>query len=292
VKIPAVRISIEGDNQSGKTTFAFTAPRPLVGFCFDMGFERAILGARWEQFKDFKIASIEYDSKVKASESLWKDNDITVFRLPQPIQLDSVEVKGSKELWNYCNERIALCSRDPFVRSVVVDTMTLARRVKADAFLQQLQEKSRADNKQMRERLQQIEYGTVNDAIRDIYTTFEGVGKNLVATHHLTDERREITETDPRTGATQVKQVLTGNRLLEGLSQTHNYVDVALMFEGSTSLQGNERRFNVDATFRKCGYVPELKGTSLKNPTWDSLMNWMELKLGGRLEFPRAGEAP
>ena len=35
-------LSIEGDEATGKTTLAYSAPLPIVGFAYDMGIERAI----------------------------------------------------------------------------------------------------------------------------------------------------------------------------------------------------------------------------------------------------------
>lgn len=281
IKIKGIRTSLEGENQNGKSAFAYTAPFPIVGFAFDMGIERALFGGRFEFFKDLKIKIVEYEPKVKLDEhkALWRENDITIFKLPQPIQVDNVKVKGMKELWDYFNVRISAAIADDYVRSDVVDTMTLARRVKADAYLQQLQEKSPG-----RERLIQIEYGTINDAVRDLYTSHEGAGKNLIAIHHLTDERKEVPIM--KNGGVEIQQTLTGNRILEGLNNTYNYVDVALRLVGTA----DKMEFHVKAEFKKCGYVPELKGTYMEDPTWDSVMNWMNLKLGGRLEFPVRNE--
>ena len=41
-------LSIEGDEACGKTTLAYSAPLPIVGFAYDMGIERAIKGGKYE----------------------------------------------------------------------------------------------------------------------------------------------------------------------------------------------------------------------------------------------------
>ncbi|KKL26304.1 hypothetical protein LCGC14_2396680, partial [marine sediment metagenome] len=49
-------LSIEGDEACGKTTLAYSAPLPIVGFAYDMGIERAIKGGKYEElFKDLSI---------------------------------------------------------------------------------------------------------------------------------------------------------------------------------------------------------------------------------------------
>ncbi|KKK87943.1 hypothetical protein LCGC14_2748140, partial [marine sediment metagenome] len=42
-------LSIEGDEATGKTTLAYSAPLPIVGFAYDMGIERAIKGGKYEE---------------------------------------------------------------------------------------------------------------------------------------------------------------------------------------------------------------------------------------------------
>lgn len=263
-------LSIEGDESTGKTTLAYTAPPQVVGFSFDMGAERAIYGTKYEEhFADKTIRIVPYSDTPKA---LWQDYDITVYELPPPIQLDAVRVHGAKKLWSYFLTLIAQAIADPNVRSIVVDTMSVARRVKADAYLESLQEEAKSDE-DMRKQLLQIEWGIANSAIRDIYTTCAGVKKNLIAVHHLTEERIDMVGRDGQV----VQGVLTGKRILEGLAQTYRFVDVAIRMEKQSA--------SLTAEFRKCGYNLSLEGTKLPNPTWSSLTALISDSLGGRLSL-------
>ena len=285
-------LSIEGDEATGKTTLAYSAPLSIVGFAFDMGAKRAMLGGRFnELFNGVDIHYVPYDplqavltSRMEAETGLWLGHDITVFELPPPIQLDSVRVKGYLQLWLYFIAMVAKAFMANEVKTVVVDTMTVARRVKADAYLETLQNAAFDSNGRriivqgkempMRERLLQIEYGNPNDAIRDVYTTGAGVGKNLVAVHHLTDERAQR----PKQSG-EMEQVLTGKRVLEGLGNTHRFVDVAVLM---TKADGN-----VQGEFLKFGYSLAMEGTKQNNPCWDTIADTVAMSTGDRIQLDR-----
>ena len=291
-------LSIEGDEATGKTTLAYSAPLPIVGFAYDMGIERAIKGGKYDElFKDVSIEVIPYVKGVTylEADAPWKAFDITIFELPSPIQLDSMRLKGFNDLWLYSINLMAAAFSDPRIATIVVDTMTVARRTKANAWLEHLQNAAydpsgnlipdgRGGFLKPREQLIQIEYGKVNDAIRDVYTTGAGVKwsdgrpKNLIAVHHLTDERKDGLDPDGK-----VVQMLTGKRILEGLANTHRFVDVALL----TTKENKE----IKGELRKCGYNLDLEGTMLANPTWDSVATLVSMSLGGRIEIDRRNHA-
>ena len=280
-------LSIEGDEATGKTTLAYSAPLPIVGFAFDMGIERAIKGGKYEElFAGLDILIIPYDkTKTHLDPAPWIGHDITIFELPSPIQLDSMRLRGNTDLWLYSINLMAAAFSDPAIATIVVDTMTVARRAKASSHLENLQLAAyntdgspRSDGQggflRPREQLIQIEYGKINDAIRDIYTTGAGVKKNLIATHHLTDERKEGLDEKG-----QVIQMLTGKKILEGLAQTHRFVDVAIL----TTKENKQ----IKCELKKCGYNLDLEGTLLSNPTWDSIANLITMSLGDRIEIGR-----
>jgi len=265
--------SIEGEEACGKTTLAYTAPLKIVGFAFDMGTERAIYGTQYKElFSELKIQFLPYDATATVVPQ-WSEHDITVYELPQPIQLDTIKVAGCEQLWDYFIQLLVAAINDSSVRTVVLDTATLARRIKADAYLQSLQEK--ATGGQVRERLLQIEYGATNDAIRSIYTSMAGVKKNLVAIHHLTDERKEGIDKNG-----QVIQMLTGNRILEGLTQTYRFFDIAVR---NIKTDGK-----LTTVFQKCGYNLSQEGIPVQNATWDKLSRMIEDSLGGSLKLEKA----
>ncbi|KKK70239.1 hypothetical protein LCGC14_2925970, partial [marine sediment metagenome] len=197
---------------------------------------------------------------------------------------DSVRVKGYITLWTYFIVMVAKALMANQVKTLVVDTMTLARRVKADAYLESLQNAAfdpagkriivQGKELPMRERLLQREYGNPNDAIRDVYTTGAGVDKNLIAVHHLTDEYASRPNSKG-----EIVEVPTGRRVLEGLKNTHRFVDIAvLMTKDGGHIKGK---------FEKFGYKLPMEGTSQDDPTWDSIAALVAMATGDRFQIDR-----
>ncbi len=272
-------LSIEGEEATGKTTLAYSAPLPIVGFAFDMGIERALYGGKYKDlFDGLRINMVPYTGSEAAT--VFDDMDITVFELPAPIQLDTVRIRGCVALWNYFLVRCVKALTDPNIKSVVIDTMTLARRIKINAYLEGLQDECEKQHKDMREQLLQIEYGKPNDAIRDIYNTGAGVKKNLIATHHLTDEYKSA----PTGRDGRIESSPTGKRILEGLTGTYRFVDVVMrMAKADKALTGE---------LIKCGYNLDLEGVKLEGPAWDSIVKLIAMTSDDRIQIERrSGEA-
>lgn len=262
-------LSIEGPEASGKTTLAYTAPLPIVGFSFDISSERALFGSQYNtHFANLGILIETYKKDMKIPDKL-PEEDILVYELPEPVQLDQTKLLGFAEIWKFFIGTLTKAAMDSRVKTIVIDTMTLARRVKADAYLQELQAKN-PDNP--RKQLLQLEYGHPNDSIRGIYTLLGGLKKNLVVIHHETDERTDYIDKD---GTKQ--SMLTGKKILEGLPGTHRYVDVAL----KTGVTKGE----IHSTYLKCGYNLSLVNDTVPNPTWNSITNQVSMSLGGRIKF-------
>lgn len=266
-------ISIEGEEATGKTTLAYTQPTPIVGFQLDLGADRAIFGGMYDNYfagKKIQIVPFQADKEPVT----WKGHDITVYELPAPVQLEGMRLFGCKELWSASIKLYAAALTDPTVASIVIDTMTLARRLRADAYLQELQEAALKANKPIREKLLQIEYGRPNDSIRDVYTAGAGSRKNLAAVHHLTDERADR----PTGKQGEIQNVATGNRILEGLGHTYRFVDVAVRCIKNGSA-------GITAEVKKCGYSLTLEGTRIDDPTWEKIVGMIRLAAGDRVRI-------
>lgn len=293
-------LSVEGLNATEKSTLALTAPLPIVFFAFDLGHSRAWHGFYHDYFESLNIKVVKYDRNAQITLD-WKEReapksvpeglghvakpgqpwDIIIYEMPSPPQLDNIIMKGALQLWGRFVARMgeAVLEIDDVVNTLAVDTMTVARRVKNDAYLQALQEKWIAENNwtlesgrpyQGREKLLQIEYGPGNDAIRDMYNACQGMGKNLVAIHHLTDVYA-MTEITDQQGRTRKESVPTGELTLEGLNKTHNLVDVAVRSVKAKDFQSQAQ--TVTTTFLKCGYDLSLENQALLNPSWNSIAN-------------------
>lgn len=276
-------LSISGEAKSGKTTFAYTAPKKVVGFSFDIGADRALYGVKYEQFKDLAIDIIPWvkpehhptDGSTFRDEILerrcWADNDITIYQLPQQIQLTDVVI-GARQQWQAFLVLYQTALLDESVRTIVIDTASLARRSVADAWLQELQEN---DPAKKRKQLIQIEWGKPNEAIRNIYSLTAATGKNLVVVHHLKDERRTVTN---RSG--QVDSVPTGKRILEGLGESERFWDVGIRTKKTP-------KGTIELIYEVCGYNISLEKTQVAGDVWDDMVKQIDMSLGNRLKLER-----
>ena len=267
-------ISIEGQEATGKTTLAYTAPYPIVGISFDLGDRRAIYGTKYpEYFAGMEVAIIEH-SRELAEEAYKKatGNDITIFQLRMPVQMETGKLSGCIELWDKFIGLLVKAIEDSTISTVVVDTMTLARKLKADAHLQEAQKRDVG-----RQQLIQIEYGPVNDAIRNIYNYAQSTGKNLVATHHLQDEYKNVPGIGGRT-----ESMPTGNMVLEGYNKTLQAVDLGVRME--------KRKGELFGKLLKVGDNLSLEGQELANPNWNSIVTMIEMSLGERIKLPHRKE--
>ena len=274
-------LSIEGEEKTAKSTFAYTAPLPIVGFAFDIGHDRAINGTMFDKyFKGLSVNVVKYDryhdNIVQTTTPPWVNNDITIFELPQPVQFDSNKHEGYIKLWDYFISYLGLAVSDSSIKSIVLDTATIARRVKSDAYLEELNLRSN-DPSKFRKQLLQIEYGHANDAIRNIYTIMASMSKNFVAIHHLTDEYK------PQQLANgSVESAPTGNRILEGLTGSARYFDVCLRNNKDSKTN------TITSKILTCGYNLSLEGMPVvPEQNWNSLVELITGSLDGRIQIDK-----
>ena len=261
-------ISIEGHEKTGKSSFAYTAPLPIVAFSLDMGHERALYGQLFPTFfKDLKVDIVDYNTSVKPTEPT---ADITVYLMPSPMQLNADKLVGYMEQWDYFLARYVMAMTNKTTNTVVVDTMTLMRKLKINAYLQELQGQGKA-----RKQLQQIEYGHPDGAIRDLYTFAKTTtSKNLIAIHHLRDHYSAVVSRDGL-----VTTAADGTFEIDGVRDTAKFIDVGLRMN-------KERNKPLTATIEVCGSNLNMEGNMLPNPTWDKVVDMISIGWYGT-PFPR-----
>lgn len=275
-------LSIEGDEATYKSGTAYTAPLPIVGFQFDLGHKRAIYGSLFDKyFAGLSVEVVKYNrfgpNVVNESDKPWATKDITIFELPQPVQLGAGNTTGFISLWDYFISYLGMACSDGDVKSIVLDTATIARRIKSDAYLEELNNNAAREGKTPRKQLLQIEYGHANDAMRNIYSLMASIDKNFIAIHHLTDEYK------PQQGSNgSIESLPTGNRVLEGLTGSLRYFDVALRNE-------KDKRTNaITSKIIKCGYDLSLEGLPLvPDIDWNTLVGFIEGSNQGRIQFDK-----
>lgn len=278
---------LEGQTSTGKSTFLYTMPTPLVVAAFDSGAVRALYGSKHEWFSNQDIRIIQYpmDTTVlQELKSIWKrsPNAITVHLFPQPLQT-GVAIQGCMRLWNDFSTVSQMVIADPDIPSFAVDTMTIARRVAADCHLEWMQKNKRADDP-MRQQLLQVEWGKPGDMVRSWYTQAQnqseafmasGVQKHFVVSHHLTETRDKAGQVITRANGDPVLE-------MEGLHNTYRFVDVALRLEQvavDSPVEKGKKVLVIQGTFQKCGYNLSLKDSTLLMSTWDNLVRVINTSL-------------
>ena len=276
-------INIEGEEGTAKSSFAYTSPIPIVAFSLDMGHQRAIFGKLYpEYFDGLKIAMNEYKkpeitwsqgkATAKVSFEPYDGNDITIYEMPTPIQMDPNKVEGFMAQWAYMLTIYAKAVQDPNVQTIVVDTMTLMYKNKCDAYLEELNTKGNGTRKQ----LLQIEYGHPNEGIRTLYQFATATRKNLVAVHHLRDH---YVSRPGRDGV--IESVADGTKETDGMKDTGRYVDISLRTE--------KKDGKLVSRMTKCGPNLAMENLPISNATWDSVMDMVEVGWHGP-KFPRRKE--
>ncbi len=295
-------LSLEGILSTGKSSLMYSAPLPGVFMAFDAGATRSLFGSRHDHlFKGVDIQIVQYPPSPDTTPGhpvltdlaglykYWNRTPrcITVYLMPQPstqgLKTSNI-VKGAIELWDLCT---MLCNLSlMYVPTTGIDTGTIARRVAADAYLQDIQQR-RKQNDPIRQQLIQIEWSKPDGYMRQLYSSsqnqleasgFRGIQRHMVITHHLTEERVDVMS------AGEVKSVIKMSKpgipdlTLEGLKKTYNFVDVALRMENRAvqvpDLFDDRKKVveqQIWARFMKCGLDLSLKDTEVRIDDWDTL---------------------
>lgn len=259
-------VSLEGHEKTGKSAWAYTAPLPIVSFSLDMGHERAIYGTLFPKFfEGLTINIVPYVKGMKLKDELQSPADITIYELPSPMQLDADKLAGYMEQWDYFLDRYVEHMTNKVTKTIVIDTMTLMRKHKVNAYLQELQGQGKA-----RKQLQQIEYGHPDGAIRDLYTFAKSAGKNLIATHHLRDHYAPGMSRDG-----VITTVADGTFEIDGVKDTARFADVVLRME-------KDKTGKLETLLVTCGPNLQFEGNKYPNNTWDKLVDIIELGWHGQ----------
>lgn len=262
-------ISVEGHAGTGKSNFIFSGPLKVVVFSTDMGHNRALYGSMFKKFYEgLKIQKVPYKAgtadKVKDA---YKDFDITVYELPSPIQMDPKKVIGCTEQWSYFQEIYVHLFGDPEVQTIGIDTMTLLRKLRIDARIQELQAGGKP-----REQLMQIEYGIPDGDIRNLYGLANSFQRNLIVSHHLRDHYVSVQKDG------KVETVPDGTFEIDGLKDTERMVDIFMRTEKTKSGE-------LQTKMTKCGYDLTKEGIPIVEATWDKVINMISLSWNGE-PFP------
>jgi hypothetical protein len=261
-------MGIWGEDKSGKSTLALTAPKPVAYFEFDIGGkDRAI----WQFEDDVKKGNIILQNKAKVKLAY-------PHPLPKPSMKQSA-LAGYKEVWNRFLVDYIEMLENPKIQSIVLDTGTLLWSITTQGFLQEKQEiqiqRGLQPGEKLRERLQQIEYAEPNSRMRSLLYAAKNQGKNLIITHHARDEFKAMPT------ANGIEELRTGVRELAGWGGFGAIADLILHTEYK---KGKEDKVpSMYATVDMSGICLQVVGMSFKDPTYNNLMlavaNMRQLKV-------------
>lgn len=281
-------VALDAEPKSYKTSTMLSGPLPIVALCYDLGYERAIYGVHSPEL----LKGVDFDTNkhivpyvpgqspgniALMAKAKWKNRPqgLTIFECPLPLQDLMGPVKGMKEVLDYSQIIAGEVIKDKTLHegTLAVDTATLLREFAADAHLQNVQK-----NDSSRVQLIQIEYGKVNDKVRDLFNAIKASGMNCIVTYHMTDERvRTIGDRG------QVTMEPTGKRIPKGVVDRDKYIDIALYLYN----EGSPKSPKPKAKFILCGFNETLIDDTFDNPTWNRIISRVEVTLGGRIKFIR-----
>lgn len=268
-------VSIEGQAGTCKSGFAYTSPLPIVAFSPDMGHDRAIYGSLFpEFFQGLDIKRVTYVAPTMTAQGKFSEvkyepysgHDITIYEMPVPMQMDPDKLTGFMEQWMYFIKIFSAAVTDPAVSTILLDTATLLRKLKINAYLQELQGQGKA-----RKQLQQIEYGHPDGEIRTLYTMANGLRKNMVAIHHVRDHYSKQMTVDGK-----IETSPDGTFEIDGVKDTEKMVDILMRTEaGKNTVMGSLVKAPLT-----------LIGSQIPLPTWDRLINVLSSSWYGE-PYPR-----
>ena len=252
---PIQVLSIWGDNKTGKSTLALTAPKPMLHMDLDLGFQRA---------------APRFQAEIASEE-------ITTKRYPVPLQTRPPRIYGIKEVWQTFQADLLKALESKTIKTVVVDTHTQLWEICRLGFLQEKQEnqfypdgnmkKIEVNGKYieqtLRERLLPIEYGEPNNRMRSIIYAARSMGKILVLTHYARDIYRQVMTADKGL-VEQNLSATTGEREADAWKYVEGLCDI--MVKTSVSVAVPQAKVTLS------GVGLSLVGVELTEPTYDKLV--------------------
>lgn len=248
-----------GEDKSGKTTLALSAPKPLVYMEFDIG--------------GFNRANKNLE-KIRVREDL-EAGLIIREKYPMPFQIGELDpekmtikpskiIVGMKELFfQWLASYIKHLDSD--IATIVVDTTTLLWEVTCQGYLQEKQELQLdtkgvlKPNEKLRVQLQAPEYREPNTRMRGIVYQAQLREKNLILTHHATDEYGPVLQKDG-----SISEGKTGKRVRHGWTWLGDAADIIVHTYHKEKNGGFYCKVDLAGE-------PGLVGMEFKDPTFDDL---------------------
>ena len=242
-------LSIIGENKTGKTTLALTAPKKIGWIEFDIGgFDRA------------KPRFPEIEKQVETRQ-FYRRQVLSTKLLALPAGVSDEEVSKIEGMEEMLDDVLKFWSKwldDPEIQTIVVDPWTRMWKIVCDA---QLQIKQTVNP--LKKNLGQLEYGQPNSVMEKLIHNTRMAGKNLILIQNMDDEY--VSNEPRRDPAGNIYRIPAGWKWnnMKGLTdlvvRTHvknkqPYLTIEISGEGMNSI-----------------------GSELKEPTWDTLSQYIAM---------------
>lgn len=243
-------VAIWGEEKSTKTTLALTFPKPIYHFDLDVGgYERAA----WRL--DVKeVTTKSYPTPLQIEKLMGATHDGVSIKIPK-------KVVGMRELWQKIMSDYVEVVQKTDVATIIMDSATQLWSICHTAYLQELQEKQilqGTPDKDLRERLIPIEYGTPNDRMKSVIFTARSFNKNLILTHYPKDiYASKLTDK----GVVEYK---TGEVDVDGFKQTKALADLVILTIAKNTNDG----LQIVAEITLSGLSKLLEGYKILDPTY------------------------
>lgn len=269
-------IVVFGENKTGKTSFALSAPRKIGWLELDIGgLNRA--SSRfpdWQEYVDHKQLVIR--------------NPLSSSILAPSSNPD--KVVGMFEMFDEALASISGWLDSSEIQTIVIDPWTKMWKLVTQAFLQSKQQAN-----PNRVQLLQIEYGKANEVMKRIMEETKKAGKNLILTQSMEDEYRN----QQIGGKVESLPVLDskGNtkRVPAGWRFDRVAAEADLILRTYTEEEGSQFTLAADVYLSGVGDGPGMIGTKFTTPTWaaiDDKIAERERMMRELEEFKKSLETP
>ena len=254
----SVILAIWGQEKTGKTTLALSAPKPIRYFEFDIGgYDRAKDG------QGVKKLGIDMSKVIHSLHLMPLQAQIKLLTPTVKGAMESKLVIGMKELWySYLTQYITALDQ-PDIQTIVLDTFTVVWEICGMAYLQEKQEGQfdssgkLPPSERIREQLKQIEYKEPNTRMRAILYLAKSKKKNLILVHHARDGYISQINADGRR-----EDVRSGKQELAGWGYIGDIADVIVRTDWKSE---------PNTTITLCGLAPKATGIEIENATYDDI---------------------
>ena len=261
---------IWGEDKSCKNTLALSFPKPLVDMEFDIGgLERSARNLPHLPIEDWINQGLITKEEYIIPPQYGDFDPVKGTIRPSKV------IVGMKELFYQFTARFLTHLKNPNLQSIMVDTGTLLYEITCTGYLQELQEKQLADpgnTKPIRTSLQPIEYREPYIRMRGFIYQAKAHRKNLILTHHATDEYGMVIGSDGR-----LVEGKTGKRVLHGWGQLGDGADII----AHTYWDSKKDESWCDIELAE---VKELERAKFQNPTYEDISKAISLIKTSRAE--------